>query len=333
MECHDRNQYQMTLLTATGMVTQDLGRILRDAQGRVIDIVEAADWTGDAATPSEVNGGFYCFATGWLLDHLDRIEPSPKGERYLTSLVAIGSADQARIEGVVVGEPEEMLGINNRIQLAQVEAVQRQRIRERWMLAGVTLPDPSSVYIDADVTVGQDTVILPNTMLRGHTAIGEECEIGPNSVIRDSRIGDRCRVTASALEEAELEADVEAGPFCHLRPGAYLERGVHLGNFVEIKNSRLGSRSACGHFSYLGDATIGAQVNIGAGSITCNYDGQHKQQTIIESGAFIGCDTMLVAPVRVGTDAKTGAGSVVTKDVPNGRLAVGVPARIVTPKS
>ncbi|MFQ6026751.1 MAG: bifunctional UDP-N-acetylglucosamine diphosphorylase/glucosamine-1-phosphate N-acetyltransferase GlmU, partial [Dehalococcoidia bacterium] len=227
----------------------------------------------------------------------------------------------------------EMLGINNRVQLAQVEAVQRQRIREHWMLAGVTIQDPASVFIDADVTMGQDTVILPHTILQGHTVIGAECEIGPSSVIRDSQVGDRCRITASALEEAEVEPDVEVGPFCHLRPGAYLETEVHLGNFVEIKNSRLGAGSASGHFSYLGDATIGTRVNIGAGTITCNYDGQNKQETVIESGAFIGCDTMLVAPVKIGAEAITGAGSVVTKDVPDGRLAVGVPARIVEPKS
>jgi bifunctional UDP-N-acetylglucosamine pyrophosphorylase/glucosamine-1-phosphate N-acetyltransferase len=222
-----------------------------------------------------------------------------------------------------------MLGVNNRVQLAQVEAVQRQRILEKLMLSGVTIQDPASVYIDAGVTVGQDSLILPNTVLIGQTAIGKNCQIGPGTMIRDSSVGDRCRVTASMLEEAVMEGGVEIGPFSHLRPGAHLESGVHIGNFVEVKNSRLGVGSVSGHFSYLGDATIGARVNIGAGTITCNYDGKDKLNTVIGDGAFIGCDTMLVAPVTVGAAAVTGAGAVVTRDIPEGRLAVGVPARIL----
>jgi bifunctional UDP-N-acetylglucosamine pyrophosphorylase/glucosamine-1-phosphate N-acetyltransferase len=196
------------------------------------------------------------------------------------------------------------------------------------MLAGVTITDPASAYIDAGVTIGQDTVILPNTMLLGRTTIGEECQIGPGSVVRDTTVGHRCRVTTSVLEESTLEDEVDIGPFSHLRPGAYLETHVHIGNFVEVKNSRMAAGAVSGHFSYLGDATIGADVNIGAGTITCNYDGQDKLQTIIGAGAFIGCDTMLVAPVTVGEGAVTGAGAVVTRDVPAGKLAVGVPARV-----
>jgi bifunctional UDP-N-acetylglucosamine pyrophosphorylase/glucosamine-1-phosphate N-acetyltransferase len=165
-------------------------------------------------------------------------------------------------------------------------------------------------------------------MLQGRTTIGEDCQIGPNSVVQSSKIGDRCRVTASVVEESTLEEDVDVGPFSHLRPDSHLERGVHLGNYVEVKNSRLAAGAVSGHFSYLGDASIGGNVNIGAGTITCNYDGKDKHRTIIEDGAFIGCDTLLVAPVTVGEDAATGAGSVVTRDVPRGKLAVGVPARI-----
>jgi bifunctional UDP-N-acetylglucosamine pyrophosphorylase/glucosamine-1-phosphate N-acetyltransferase len=296
-ESHVAGSHHMTMLTVADVETQDLGRVLRNKKGQVIDIVEAAHWTETREAPAEVNVGVYCFNASWLRENLSRLEPSPK--------------------------------VNNRIQLAQVEAIQRQRVLRKWMLAGVTLQDPASVYIDADVTIGQDTLILPNTMLLGQTHIGEECEIGPSSVIRDSTIGDRCRVTASMLEESIMEHNVDIGPFSHLRPGTYLETGVHIGNFVEVKNSRLATGAVSGHFSYLGDATIGSGVNIGAGAITCNYDGKDKLPTVIEAGAFIGCDTMLVAPVTVGAEAVTGAGAVVTKDVPKGRLAVGVPARMI----
>jgi bifunctional UDP-N-acetylglucosamine pyrophosphorylase/glucosamine-1-phosphate N-acetyltransferase len=328
-DCHASQDNQMTMLTVAGVLARDLGRVVRNEMGLVTDIVEAADWRGPRDAPAEVNVGTYCFQTGWLMNNLDLIPPSPQGEKYLTSLVAMGRAHGDRIQAVSAGDPAEMLGVNNRVQLAQVEAVQRQRILEKLMLSGVTIQDPASVYIDAGVTVGQDSLILPNTVLIGQTAIGKNCQIGPGTMIRDSSVGDRCRVTASMLEEAVMEGGVEIGPFSHLRPGAHLESGVHIGNFVEVKNSRLGVGSVSGHFSYLGDATIGARVNIGAGTITCNYDGKDKLNTVIGDGAFIGCDTMLVAPVTVGAAAVTGAGAVVTRDIPEGRLAVGVPARIL----
>ncbi|MDA1220043.1 MAG: bifunctional UDP-N-acetylglucosamine diphosphorylase/glucosamine-1-phosphate N-acetyltransferase GlmU [Chloroflexi bacterium] len=329
LDCHTSQAHQMTMLTVAGILTNDLGRVVRNDMGQVTDIVEAADWPGPPDAPAEVNVGTYCFQSRWLLDNLNQIPPSPKGEIYLTSLVAMGNGQGDSIQGVAAGDPTEMMGVNNRVQLAQVESVQRQRILGQLMLSGVTIQDPASVYIEAGVTVGQDSLILPNTVLTGQTTIGEDCLIGPNSMIRDSSVGDRCRVTASVLEEAVMENDIDIGPFSHLRPGAHLESGVHIGNFVEVKNSRFAAGAVSGHFSYLGDATIGASVNIGAGTITCNYDGKHKLHTIIGAGAFIGCDTMLVAPVTVGADAVTGAGSVVTKDVPAGRLAVGVPARIL----
>jgi bifunctional UDP-N-acetylglucosamine pyrophosphorylase/glucosamine-1-phosphate N-acetyltransferase len=327
VEGHLAHSRQMTILTAAGVAPQDLGRVVRDDRNRVIDIVEAADWEGAPGVPAEVNGGVYCFNTRWLKEGLGRIKPSPKGEKYLTALAGMGTAQGDNVEGIAAEDTSEMLGVNNRLQLAQVEAVLRQRIREHWMFAGVTIQDPASVYIDDEVTIGQDTVLLPNTMLLGTTAIGEDCHIGPNSVVQDSDIGDRCQVTASVLEQSTLEEDVDVGPFSHLRPGSYLERGVHLGNYVEVKNSRLAAGAVSGHFSYLGDASIGEAVNIGAGTITCNYDGKDKHRTIIEDGAFIGCDTMLIAPVTVGARATTGAGSVVTRDVPSGKLVVGIPAR------
>lgn len=337
MAAHSEASNDMTLLVGDApSITDfgnDLGLILRDESGRVVGVLEAAEQR-DAPQPSrEINGGVYCFAAPWLWEHLGRIEPSPNGEQYLTSLVAMGTASGSKVHGLTAADSSELQGVNNRLQLAQVESALRQRIRQHWMLEGVTMVDPSSVFIDADVSIGRDTVLLPHTLLLGMTSVGEECEIGPGSTVRDSAVGCRCRVTASMLEEATMEDDSDIGPFSHLRAGAYLESGVHVGNFAEVKESRLGSGVLMGHFGYVGDASIGANVNLGAGMITCNYDGEHKHRTVIEDAAFVGCDTMLVAPVTVGTGAVTGAGSVVTDDVPPGRLAVGVPARIIDRKS
>jgi bifunctional UDP-N-acetylglucosamine pyrophosphorylase/glucosamine-1-phosphate N-acetyltransferase len=225
-------------------------------------------------------------------------------------------------------DPAELLGVNTRVHLAEAEAAFRKRINERWMLDGVTIMDPATTYIEAGVEVGRDTVIYPNTHLQGQTSIGAASQVGPNTIIRDSVLGERCKVLASVIEGSTLEDRVDIGPFARLRPGAYLAEGVHMGNFGEVKNSYLGPGTKMGHFSYLGDTTTGANVNIGAGAITCNYDGQRKHRTEIDAGAFIGSDTMLVAPVRIGEDASTGAGSVVTRDVPAGSLAYGVPARV-----
>ena len=207
----------------------------------------------------------------------------------------------------------------------------RRRINKSWMLAGVTIVDPATTYIEARVEIGIDTTIWPNTLLQGRTRIGQGCHLGPGSVIRDSTIGDRCRVEMSVVEQAVMDEESDVGPFGHLRKGAHLGAGAHMGNFGEIKNSYLGPGAKMGHFSYLGDATIGAGANIGAGTITCNYDGQRKHPTVVGEGAFIGSDTMLVAPVEVGAGARTGAGAVVTRDVPPGQVAYGVPARVQTP--
>ena len=317
----------MSILLGRVPAVNDLGRIVRDQSGRITGIVEADDDRRQLDSPGEINGGVYCFSASWLWENLERAAPSRTGERYITSLVASGAAGRG-INDVVAQDPDELQGVNNRVQLAEVEGVMRRRIRNDWMLAGVTIADPASVFIDAGVSIGQDTVLLPNTMLLGKTVIGTGCQVGPGSVIRDSIIGDECRVTASMLEGATLDNGVHAGPFCHLRPGSYLESGVHVGNFAEIKESRLGPGVMMGHFGYVGDALIGANANLGAGMVTCNYDGRDKHRTVIEANAFVGCDTMLVAPVKVGSGAATGAGAVVTGDVPPGRLAVGVPARI-----
>ncbi len=323
----------MSMLVGSVPAVKDLGRVARDESGRITGIVEAADGEHEPDAPGEINGGVYCFSASWLWENLERIAPGRTGEKYITSLAAAGAAAGSGVIGVETQDPEELLGVNNRIQLAYVEGAMRRRIRDEWMLAGVSMTDPDSVFIDADVSIGQDTLLLPNTMLTGGTEIGARCEVGPGSVVRDSKIGDGCRVTASMLEGATLEDGVSVGPFSHLRPGAYLETGAHVGNFAEIKESRLGPGVMMGHFGYVGDASIGAEANLGAGMVTCNYDGESKHRTVIEANAFVGCDTMLVAPVKVGAGAATGAGAVVTTDVPPGRLAVGVPARISRPET
>ena len=329
LETHSETAASMTVLTAPNDGASDLGRVVLSKGSKITRIVEASEAEGNREElPALLNAGVYCFKYSWLERSIGKLRPRPSGELYLTDLAAIGSRAKAGVSPVLVNHEEEMLGVNNRAQLAVAESVISDRIRAQWMLAGVTMADPGSVYIDADVTIGMDTIILPNTMISGRTTIGENCEIGPNSVIRDSTIGSNCRVTSSALEEATMEDHTDIGPFSHLRPGAYLESGVHIGNYVEVKESRFKAGAVMGHFGYAGDATIGARVNVGAGMITCNYDGKDKHRTVVEDDAFIGCDTMLVAPVTVGEGSVTGAGAVVTKDIPPARLAVGVPATI-----
>lgn len=326
---HTAANAAITMMTVVREDPQGFGRIVRDAAGRIQAIVEEAEATPEIAAIRELNVGIYTFDADFLWTHLPQLQPSPrKGEYYLTDLVSIAVAAGLPIEGLRTTDPLEALGINTRVELALAAKTLQRRINEHWMLEGATLADPDATYVDARVAIGRDTVILPNTHLRGHTVIGAGCEIGPNSIIEDCVIGDRCRVTASVLKEAVMEDESSIGPFGHLRKGARLCRGAHMGNFGEMKNSTLGPGAKMGHFSYLGDATVGAEANIGAGVITCNFDGQRKHPTVIGAGAFIGSDTMLVAPVEIGAGARTGAGAVVTRDVPPGSLAYGVPARV-----
>jgi bifunctional UDP-N-acetylglucosamine pyrophosphorylase/glucosamine-1-phosphate N-acetyltransferase len=316
------------LVVLTGMAedARAFGRVIRDASGGVAEVVEHAHLTAEQKAVREVNLGAYCIRADWLWPALAGIKASPKGEYYLTDLVAAAAAEGG-VEAIVVADESEWIGINTRAHLAEAEAALRKRLNRRWMEAGVGMQDPAATYVSLDATIGEGTLILPNTHLEGRTAVGRDCLLGPNTILRRSAVGDRCRVECSVVEDATLEQDVSVGPFGHLRSGAYLERGVHMGNFGEVKNSRLGEGAKMGHFSYLGDASVGAGANIGAGTITCNFDGKRKNRTEIGAGAFIGSDTMLVAPVKIGKGARTGAGSVVTRDVPEGTLAVGMPAR------
>ena len=328
MARHQKTASVLTLLSAKGSKQHDLGRVFRDDDGRVQAIVEAAD-AGGRDLGDEVNAGVYCFDGAWLHANVDRIPASKSGEYYLTWLVEAAASQGKSVAVVTTENAEEIMGINDRLSLAAAEVAMRRRTAERWMKAGVTIIDPPSTFIDADVVIGRDTVIHPNSHLQEGTTIGEDCVIGPGAILRGSAVGDRCRVLQSVVEESVLEEDVDVGPYSHLRPGCHVEADAHVGNFVEVKASRLGRGVKLGHFGYVGDAEVGANANLGAGLVTCNYDGARKHKTKIGEGAFIGSDTMLVAPVTVGRGAATGAGTVLNTDVPPYRLAVGVPARII----
>ena len=328
MARHLKSDAVLTLLSARGSRQRDLGKIRRDKNGSVRAIIEAADAEG-RELGDEVNAGVYCFDGSWLRENIGRIPASSKGEYYLTWLVEAAASQGKTIQTITTDNAEEIMGVNDRITLAEAEAAMRRSIAEKWMKAGVTIIDPSSTYIDADVVIGRDSVIHPNSHLQAGTKIGEDCIIGPGALIRGSSIGDRCRVLLSVVEHSTLEDDVDVGPYSHLRPGCHVEADAHIGNFVEVKASRLGRGVKLGHFGYVGDADVGANANLGAGLVTCNFDGSRKHKTKIGENAFIGSDTMLVAPVTVGKGAATGAGTVVNTDVPPYRLAVGVPARII----
>jgi bifunctional UDP-N-acetylglucosamine pyrophosphorylase/glucosamine-1-phosphate N-acetyltransferase len=324
-----QNAGPLTMLTFVTDTPRGFGRVVRDEAGGVLKIVEEAVATPEELAIRELNAGVYCFDAPWLWAHVDQVPLSlPKEEYYLTDLVGMAVDDGQRVEAVVTEDEAEVLGINTRVHLAEAERALRLRINRRWMLAGVTIVDPDTTTIEPGVTIGRDTTVYPNTHLRGRTTIGVHCAIGPNTIVEDCQIGDRCKVLASVLEQAVMEDDADIGPFGHLRKGARLCRGAHMGNFGELKNATLGPDAKMGHFGYMGDAQVGAEANIGAGTITCNFDGKRKNRTEIEEGAFVGSDTMLVAPVKVGKGAKTGAGSVVTHDVPPGAVAYGVPARV-----
>jgi bifunctional UDP-N-acetylglucosamine pyrophosphorylase/glucosamine-1-phosphate N-acetyltransferase len=312
---------------------QRYGRVVMAADGGVERIVEFKD-----ATPAEreialINCGLYAFDAAWLRDAIQKLTPSAAtGELYLTQLVEIAFA--AHNPAIAVDEPQgadwqsELAGINDRSDLAEVQLILQYAIVQRLMEEGVTFHDPGAVVVDATVDIDEDVTIETNVSLRGATRIARDVVIRAGSQIVDSEVGERSVVWASVVESSKIGADVRVGPFAHLRAGCDIGDGAELGNFAEQKNVRFGARSKQHHFSYLGDAEVGEDVNIGAGTITANYDGRRKHRTVIGSGAFIGSDTTLRAPITVGEGAYTGAGSVVTKDVPPGKLAVGLPARI-----
>ncbi len=330
LAAHREGGYAATLLSTRLPDPTGYGRIVRGPAGDFRRIVEHRDATPAEQAVNEINAGIYAFEAAQLVPALARLSTgNAQGEYYLTDVLGL-LVDAAQRVGVLLhDDPHEVLGINSRVDLADSEGRLRRRTLERLMLAGVTLVDPATTYVDDGVEVGRDTTIHPGAILAGATKVGENCTIGPYCHLTDSEVADGVTLRAmSVLERARVGSGAQIGPFARLRPGAVLSDDVHVGNFVEVKNSTLGKGSKANHLTYLGDAEIGAGCNIGAGTITCNYDGKNKHRTTIEDGVYIGSDTMLVAPVRVGRGSKTGAGAVVTRDVPEDSLAVGVPARV-----
>ena len=330
VETQRLNPGPFSLLTVIADDPRGFGRIVRKADGTVEAIVEEYVASPEQQQIKELNVGAYCFNAEWLWDALKRIEKNPKkGEYYLTDIVEIAVKDNLPVQAVVHDDFIETIGINTRVHLSEAEAAMRMRINREHMLNGVSMMNPEETYIEAGVKIGRDTTILPNTYIHGNTVIGERNVIGPNTIIRDTTIGNGCKILSSVMEGAVLEDDVDMGPFARLRKGAHLKDHVHMGNFGEVKDSTLHEGVKMGHFSYIGNANIGAHTNIGAGTITANYDGEKKHPTTIGEDVFIGSDTMLVAPVTLGDGARTGAGAIVTKNVPDDTLVVGMPARAI----
>jgi len=319
----------IALLTARVKDPHGYGRIIRLADGTVDRTVEEVDATTEERRIDEIWSGSMLVEADWLWPNLANLPRSPKGEYYLPELVNMARQQGLSVRGTLTHDEEEVLGVNDRLQLAEANAVLRRRTLEDLMRAGVTIVDPATTFVEPEVTVEPDTIIHPGCHLRGQTRIGANCEIGPNTYLVDSRIGDDSRVWFSVLESATVGERVSIGPFSHLRPGAVIEDEANLGNYAEVKGSRIGAGTQMHHFSYVGDADIGERVNIAAGTITVNFDSETrvKSRTVVGDDAAIGSDSMLVAPVTIGEGAITAAGAVVTHDVPPGEVWVGAPAR------
>lgn len=324
MDCHSRSGAAATVMTADMEDPTGYGRIVRAEDDSLLEIVEQKSASVEQCRIKEINTGVYCFEVQPLFAALKRVgRDAITGEYYLTDIIGLLRQQGLRVMAHKMTDSSEIIGINNRAELAQVDALLRDRKARELMLAGVTIFRPETVQVDEDVQVSVDTVIEPGVTLAGNTRIGEDCRIGAFSVITNCELADRVVVKQSCiLEDSKVGAGAILGPFARLRPESEIGPGAHIGNFVEVKKTRVGSGSKANHLTYLGDATIGDNVNVGAGTITCNYDGEKKHPTVIEDNVFIGSDTALVAPVRVGRNAYVGAGSTITEDVPEDSLAI-----------
>lgn len=334
LDLQERTGAPVVLLTSQVDDTRGLGRVVRDASGIPVALVQETELLPEQRSLREVNLGAYVFDVQFLRRSLPQLKPHPpKGEYYLTDVIAYAAQAAAKggapIQSVTLAGKTAVLGVNDLLQLEQATREIYRDTAHHLMRTGVRIVDSSSVYIDDDVEIGSDTVIHPFSIISGPTRIGAGCIIGPGALISASEIGDACTILNSTVENARVDDEVTIGPYAHLRPGSVIETGAEIGNYAEIKGSRLGPRTKMHHMSYVGDARIGSDVNIGAGTVTCNFDGVSKHRTVVEDGAFIGSDTMLRAPVTVGRGAFTGAGSVVVHDVPAHTVVAGVPARVI----
>lgn len=321
-EEHKKSDAVITILTSIYENPFGYGRIVKDGD-KVVAIIEEKEATDEIKKIKEVNAGVYCFEAKELLDALEKIDNNnEKGEFYLTDVISINVSEGKKVRTFMLEDNNEILGINSKVELELANRIMQNRINTKHMENGVILIDKNNTYIQENVEIGRDTVIYPGVLLQGDTKIGENCEILGNTRIIDSSIDNNVRIESSVIEMSKVEEGVTIGPFAHLRPQSYLEKNVHIGNFVEVKKSVLKEGVKAGHLTYLGDSVVGENTNIGAGTITCNYDGKNKFKTTIGKNAFIGSDTMLVAPVIIGDGATVGAGSVITKDVPENSLGV-----------
>lgn len=323
MEHHEKSSALATVLSTSMDDPYGYGRIIRDDEGEFLRIIEEKDASEKEKKIREVNSGIYCLQVKEAFRALKSTKTdNAQGEYYLTDIMEILLKEKKKVEVYLSEAREDIYGINDRVQLSRAEEILRRRKNEDLMRKGVSIVDPSSTFIDSEVEIGQDTVVYPFTIIEGTTKIGENCEIGPDVRISSSIIGNDVFIENSRVKEANVGKACTIGPYAYLRPGACLAEGVKIGDFVEIKKSTIGENSKVPHLSYVGDAIVGKRVNVGAGTITCNYDGKNKWETILEDGSFIGSNTNLVAPVRVGQNATTGAGSTITKNVPANALAV-----------
>ncbi len=323
IEHHRETDAAVTLLTTQLESADGYGLIIRSPSGNILKIVEHKDATSEEKEIREINTGIYCFDADFLLTSIASLtNKNIQNEYYLTDLIEIAQYEQKKVSGLKCDDPEEVMGINSRDQLAAAAAILRDRINLRLMQEGVTMVDPSRTYIGTDVVIGRDTTLYPDCYLEGKTRIGEGCVVGPNTRIVDCEIGDGVEIRGfCVLAESKVEDGAIIGPFSHLRPGSEIQESAHIGNFVEIKKSIIGPGSKVNHLSYIGDTEMGKRVNIGAGTITCNYDGVRKHKTLIGNHVFVGSDTQFIAPVKIGDRSLIGAGSTITKDVPDDALA------------
>lgn len=323
---HEKSRAAVTLLTTAMTDPFGYGRVVRGKSG-VMRVVEEKDATAAQRKIREVNAGIYCFEAKFLLSSLALLgKNNAQGEYYLPDMIALARKKKRSVAALLCGDPDEVMGVNSRYDLSRAEAVMRQRTNRRWMLEGVTMLDPGTIFVGSEASLGRDVVLYPNVRIEGRTKIGDACVIYPGTRIVDSVIASHVTVKdCSVIEESNVASRAIIGPFAHLRPGAMIEEAAHIGNFVEIKKSTIGKGSKANHLAYIGDATVGADVNIGAGVITCNYDGFQKFQTVIGDGVFVGSDTQLVAPVTIGRGALIAAGATITRDVPADALGISRP--------
>jgi bifunctional UDP-N-acetylglucosamine pyrophosphorylase/glucosamine-1-phosphate N-acetyltransferase len=324
LQAHQDRQATLSVMTVELENPRGYGRVFRHADGSLLRITEDKDLKSGEEDVREINTGIYCVDADFLFSALAQVTPqNAQKEYYLTDIVARASAEKKRVFPFLAQDSLEVMGINTRVELARASQGMRRKIAERHMLEGVTLIDPETAYIDREVKIGRDTVIHPNCHLLGKTSLGVGCSIEPGCKISNTQVGNRVTIkTSSVISECRIEDRVEVGPFAHLRPETLLREGSRIGNFVEVKKSVIGRGTKANHLTYIGDATLGEKINVGAGTITCNYDGQKKHPTVIEDGVFIGSNTALVAPVRIERNSVIGAGSTITKQVPPDTLAV-----------